>query len=34
MPTHYNNKHVMIGNSTRITANTYSTLNFILSYPF
>lgn len=28
------NKHVMIANSTRITVNTYSTLNFILSHPF
>lgn len=28
------NKHVMITNSTRITLNTYSTLNFILSHPF
>ena len=28
------NKHVMIANSTRITANTYSTRNFILSHPF
>lgn len=28
------NKHVMITNSTRITSNTYSTLNFILSHPF
>lgn len=28
------NKHVMIANSTRITANTYSTWNFILSHPF
>lgn len=27
------NKHVMIANSTRITVNTYSTLNF-LSHPF
>lgn len=28
------NKHVMVANSTRITVNTYSTLNFILSHPF
>lgn len=28
------NKHVMITNSTRVTSNTCSTLNFILSHPF
>lgn len=28
------NKHVMTANSTRITVNTYSTLNFILSHPY
>lgn len=28
------NKHVMIANATRITANTYSTWSFILSRPF
>lgn len=36
MPAHciLYNKHVMIANSTRITVNTYSTWNFILSHPF